>query len=78
MLAGKLQGQKINTSVPLDQLQGFVVASISELDPTGWMRVVLQRDPYQAAPAPAAVATSVPPAPAVPVARANTSAIARS
>jgi hypothetical protein len=64
VLAGKLQGQDVDTSVPTDMLQGFVVTSISELDPTGWMRVVLQRDPSQPVPTPAGLSTASTPAPA--------------
>ena len=44
-------------------LSGFLITSISDLDPTGWVRVVLQRDPYQAVPTPPnAVATTTVPA----------------
>ena len=60
VLAGTLQGQKVDTVVPIDQLQGFVVAQISDLDPTGWMRVVLQRDYGQAIPVPTTGPTGEP------------------
>jgi hypothetical protein len=70
VLAGRLQGQDVDTSVPTDQLQGFLVTSISDLDPTGWMRVVLQRDPYQPIPAAPGLAGASSPAPAAPVAAA--------
>ena len=77
VLAGKLQGQKVDTVVPLDQLQGFVVAQISDLDPTGWMRVVVQRDYGQTIAVPTTGPTGEPADPAaeqVPVPIADTSA----
>ncbi|QDV37969.1 hypothetical protein [Tautonia plasticadhaerens] len=69
VLAGKLQGQDVDTSVPTDQLQGFLISSISDLDPTGWMRVVLQRDPTQPVPSPAGLTTATTPAAPAPAAQ---------
>ncbi|WP_152051004.1 hypothetical protein [Tautonia marina] len=68
VLAGRLQGQNVDAPVPLDALQGFQIADVSDLHPTGWMRVVVQRDPTEPVPTPAALTASspAPEAPAVP------------
>ncbi|WP_169974192.1 hypothetical protein [Tautonia rosea] len=68
VLAGRLQGQNIDAPVPLNELQGFLIADVSDLHPTGWMRVVVQRDPTEPVLNPAALTATnaVPEAPAVP------------
>jgi hypothetical protein len=68
VLAGRLQGQNVDAPVPLDELQGFLIADVSDLHPTGWMRVVVQRDPTEPVPNPATLTATntAPEAPAVP------------
>jgi hypothetical protein len=63
-LGAKLRSQPINVSLDKLNLPGFSVRSISPLDPSGWVRVALERNlyaPYQMIPT--APATTIPPAP---------------
>jgi hypothetical protein len=39
----KLQGQPINVPLSAVRLPGFALASVSPLDPSGWIRVILNR-----------------------------------
>jgi hypothetical protein len=65
-LGAKLRSQPINVSLDQVNLPGFSVRSISPLDPSGWVRVALERNfnaPFQTVPA--MPATAIPPAPAM-------------
>lgn len=67
VLAGRLQGQDVDAPVPLDDLQGILISEISEIHPSGWMRVVLQLDPNQPLAVPGDLASGpAPAAPAIP------------
>jgi hypothetical protein len=43
VLRNRLQGQPLNVPLDAANLGGFALADVSPLDPSGWMRVVLQR-----------------------------------
>jgi hypothetical protein len=45
----KIQGQPIDLPLSNLPLRGFVIREVSPLDPTGWMRLVLARDPNASA-----------------------------
>lgn len=67
VLAGRLQGQDVDAPLPLDDLQGILVSEVSDLHPSGWMRVVLQLDPNQPLAVPTNLASGpAPTAPAIP------------
>jgi len=47
VLAGRVRGETFETTVSLDRLPGFRLASVSDFDPSGWMRIVLTVDPSE-------------------------------
>ena len=44
-LGGQLRQQSIDTSLDDIKIPGFLIRSVSPLDPSGWVRVSLDRDP---------------------------------
>jgi hypothetical protein len=44
-LGGQLRQQSLDTTLDDLKLQGFLIRSVSPLDPSGWVRVSLDRDP---------------------------------
>lgn len=72
-LAARLRGLPISADLDKLKLRGYAVRSVSQLDPSGWVRVTLARtgEPVQvvnAAPAPETPAVSTSAAPGVPAA----------
>ena len=63
VLAGKLQGRRSIRLCRPTCCRGSSVTEISDFDPTGWMRVVLQRDSGQPVASPSEVTAEIAPAP---------------
>ncbi len=42
ILTSQLRGQSFEQAVPAEDIPGVIVRQVSELDPTGWLRVVVQ------------------------------------